>query len=47
MVGPKHKFDHFMMDVIHARGFADFEERRGISKVPDVERCQGFMAVGF
>ena len=41
-------FDHFMMDVIEARGFAVFEERYGISKVLDGERCQyGFMAVGF
>ena len=41
-------FDHFMMDVIQPRGFAVFEERYGISKVSDGERCQnGFMAVGF
>ena len=41
-------FDHFMMDVIQARGFAVFEERYGISKVLDGERCQdGFTAVGF
>ena len=37
-------FDHFMMDVIHARGFVVFGERYGISKVLDGERCQdGFM----
>ena len=41
-------FDHFMMDVIQARGFTVFEERYGISKVMDGEKCQdGFMAVGF
>ena len=47
VVGPKH-FDHFMMDVIQARGLAVFEEGYGISKVLDGERCQdGFTAVGF
>ena len=41
-------FDHFMMDVIQPRGFAVFEERYGISRVSDGERCQNsFMAVGF
>ena len=46
--GWSESFDHFMMDVIQARGFAIFEERYGISKVLDGERCQdGFTAVGF
>ena len=46
--GRSEAFDHFMMDVIQARGFAVFEERYGISKVLDGERCQdGFTAVGF
>ena len=41
-------FDHFMMDVIQARGFAVFEKRYDISEVLDGERCQdGFTAVGF
>ena len=41
-------FDHFMMDVIQARGFAVLEERYGIYKVLDDERCRyGFTAVGF
>ena len=41
-------FYHVMMDVIQAWGFAVFEERYGISKVLDGEKCQdGFMAVGF
>ena len=41
-------FDHFMMDVIQAWDFSVFEERYGISKVLDGERCQyGFTAVGF
>ena len=31
-------FDHFVMDVIQARGFAVFEERYSISNVSDGER---------
>ena len=39
---------HFMMDVIHARGLAFFEEIYGIAKVSGGEMCQyGFMAAGF
>ena len=46
--GRSEAFDHFMMDVIQARGFAVFKERYGISKILDGERCQyGFTAVGF
>ena len=48
LCGWSEALDHFMMDVIQARGFAVFEEIYGISKVLDNERCQdGFPAVGF
>ena len=46
VVGPKHLI--ISLDVIQRRGFAVFEERYGVFKVSDGERCQhGFMSIGF